>query len=147
LTDISGVLTYTIIKAIIALMMEAISTSKAPASGYQTTRRNIPEDNHLHTRHRENLQYISRQVQVSLSSDSVLHRFTVRYEICCAVLIQCCGVFSRLTLPNPTRRQHLAGFVDIDTSRDFHIRVPTFPKVMMRVTGSISTIASTVLSP
>jgi hypothetical protein len=38
-----------------ALMMEAVSTSETLVSVYQTTRRNIPEDSHLHTRRRENL--------------------------------------------------------------------------------------------
>jgi hypothetical protein len=36
-------------------MMEAISTSESSVSFYQTTRRNIPEDSHLHTRRHENL--------------------------------------------------------------------------------------------
>jgi hypothetical protein len=34
--------------AMIALMMEAASTSETSVNFYQTTRRNIPEDNHLH---------------------------------------------------------------------------------------------------
>jgi hypothetical protein len=42
-------------RCLIALMMEAVSTSKTSVSLYQTTRRNIPEDSHLHTRRRENL--------------------------------------------------------------------------------------------
>jgi hypothetical protein len=37
-----------------ALMMEAASTSETSINFCQT-RRNIPEDSHLHTRHRENL--------------------------------------------------------------------------------------------
>jgi hypothetical protein len=41
--------------AIIALMMEAVSTSETSAKFYQTTRRDIPEDRHLHTRSLENL--------------------------------------------------------------------------------------------
>jgi hypothetical protein len=45
----------------IALMMEAASASKTPVNFYQTTRRNIPEDSHLHTRSRENLK--SHQVR------------------------------------------------------------------------------------
>jgi hypothetical protein len=32
----------------IALVMEAVRTSETSASVYQTTRRNIPEDSHLH---------------------------------------------------------------------------------------------------
>jgi hypothetical protein len=36
-------------------MMEAVSTSETSVNFYVTTRRNIPEDNHLHTRRRENL--------------------------------------------------------------------------------------------
>jgi hypothetical protein len=39
----------------IALMMEAASTSEISINFYQITRRNIPEDSHLHTRCRENL--------------------------------------------------------------------------------------------
>jgi hypothetical protein len=37
-----------------SLMMEAISTSEMSVNVYQTTRRNIPDDSHLHTC-RENL--------------------------------------------------------------------------------------------
>jgi hypothetical protein len=33
---------------LIALMMEAASTSETSVNFYQTTRRNIPEDSHLH---------------------------------------------------------------------------------------------------
>jgi hypothetical protein len=37
----------------IAFMMEAVSTSETSVNIYQTTRRNIPEDSHLHARRRE----------------------------------------------------------------------------------------------
>jgi hypothetical protein len=40
---------------LIALMMEAVSASETSVNFYQTTRRNNPEDSHLHTRRRENL--------------------------------------------------------------------------------------------
>jgi hypothetical protein len=40
---------------IIALMMETVSTSETSVNFYETIRRNIPEDSHLHTRRRENL--------------------------------------------------------------------------------------------
>jgi hypothetical protein len=33
---------------IIALMMEAVSTSETSVNFHQTTRRNIPQDSHLH---------------------------------------------------------------------------------------------------
>jgi hypothetical protein len=36
-------------------MMEAASTSETSVKFFQTTRRNNPEESHLHTRHRENL--------------------------------------------------------------------------------------------
>jgi hypothetical protein len=36
-------------------MMEAANTSETYVNFYQTTRRYNPEDNHIHTRHRENL--------------------------------------------------------------------------------------------
>jgi hypothetical protein len=41
-------------KAMIALMMEAASTSETSVNFHQTTRRNNPEDSHIHTRSREN---------------------------------------------------------------------------------------------
>jgi hypothetical protein len=51
---VSEVLAASIISAI-ALMMETASTSETPVNIYQNTRRNIPEDSHLHTRRREYL--------------------------------------------------------------------------------------------
>jgi hypothetical protein len=39
----------------IALMMEVASTSETSENIYRTTRHYTPEENHLHTRHRENL--------------------------------------------------------------------------------------------
>jgi hypothetical protein len=40
-----------------ALMMEVASTYETSVNFYQTTRRNNPEESHLHTRRRENLKY------------------------------------------------------------------------------------------
>jgi hypothetical protein len=34
---------------------EAVSTSETSVNFYETTRRNIPEDNHVHTHHRANV--------------------------------------------------------------------------------------------
>jgi membrane-bound lytic murein transglycosylase MltF len=48
-------LRYGTARAMIALMMEAVRSSETSVNFYQTTRRNIPEDSHLHTRRRENL--------------------------------------------------------------------------------------------
>jgi hypothetical protein len=53
-TDVSKVFAASIIRAMIALMMEAASTSKTSVN-YHTTRRNNPEDSHLHTCRCENL--------------------------------------------------------------------------------------------
>jgi hypothetical protein len=39
----------------VALMMEAVSTFETLVNFYQITRRNIPEDSHLHNRHHENM--------------------------------------------------------------------------------------------
>jgi hypothetical protein len=50
-TDVSEVLTA----SIIALTMEAASTSDTSVNFYKTERRNIPEDSNLHNRRRENL--------------------------------------------------------------------------------------------
>jgi hypothetical protein len=40
---------------LITLMIEAASTCETSVNFYQTTRRNNPEDSHIHTRRRENL--------------------------------------------------------------------------------------------
>jgi hypothetical protein len=48
-SDVSEVLAASNIRvSIIALMMEAASSSKTSVNFYQTTRRNNPEDSHLH---------------------------------------------------------------------------------------------------
>jgi hypothetical protein len=49
------VLAASIIRAMITFMMEVASTSETSVNFYHTTRRNNPEDSHLHTRRRENL--------------------------------------------------------------------------------------------
>jgi hypothetical protein len=54
LTDVSETLTASI-GVITDLMMEAVSTSETSVNIRQITRRNIPEDSHLHSRRRENL--------------------------------------------------------------------------------------------
>jgi hypothetical protein len=46
LTDVSEV--FTAYYIIIALMMEAVSTSETSVNFYETSRRNIPEDSHIH---------------------------------------------------------------------------------------------------
>jgi hypothetical protein len=43
-------------KLAIALMLEAVSLSETSVNIYQTTWRNIPEDNHIHNRRCENLE-------------------------------------------------------------------------------------------
>jgi hypothetical protein len=53
LTDVSEVLTASIIKAIIAL--ETVRTSETSVNFYHSTWRNILEDSHIHTRRRKNL--------------------------------------------------------------------------------------------
>jgi hypothetical protein len=46
---------FWVVASIIALMMEAVSTSETSVNFYKCTRRKNPEDSHLHTRRRENL--------------------------------------------------------------------------------------------
>jgi hypothetical protein len=50
-----NVFAASIIRAIIALMMEAANTSETSVNVYQTTQCNNPEDSYLHTRRLENL--------------------------------------------------------------------------------------------
>jgi hypothetical protein len=47
-----------------AMMMEAARTSETLVNFYQITRRYNPEDSHLHTLRRENLQSYLRRVQL-----------------------------------------------------------------------------------
>jgi hypothetical protein len=49
MTDASGVLTASIIRAMstLTLMIEAVSASEASVNFFQTTRHNISEDSHL----------------------------------------------------------------------------------------------------
>jgi hypothetical protein len=54
LADVAEVLTAFIMR-VIALTKEAKSTSETSVNFYQTTRRNLPEGNHLDTRRRKNL--------------------------------------------------------------------------------------------
>jgi hypothetical protein len=46
-------------------MKEAANTPETSASFYQTTRRNNPEDSHIHTRGRENTKFHSEAHPVS----------------------------------------------------------------------------------
>jgi hypothetical protein len=57
-TDVSEVLTASIIRA---MTIEAASSCETSVNFYQTTQRNIPEDNHLHTRRRKDLKYHQTQ--------------------------------------------------------------------------------------
>jgi hypothetical protein len=49
--------------AMIALMIEAVSSSETSVNINQTARCNIPKDSHLHTRRRETSQIISAQTR------------------------------------------------------------------------------------
>jgi hypothetical protein len=52
-----------------AIMMAVASTSETSVNFYQTSRRNIPEDSHLHTRCRENLKsHDGGGVRITISS-------------------------------------------------------------------------------
>jgi cell division protein FtsL len=55
LINASEVRTASIIRVMIALMMEAVLTSQTLVNINLTTRQYIPEDSKLHTRRRENL--------------------------------------------------------------------------------------------
>jgi hypothetical protein len=41
--------------AVFALIMKVVGTFEMTVNFYRTIRRNMPEDNHLHTRRRDNL--------------------------------------------------------------------------------------------
>jgi hypothetical protein len=54
------------------LMMEAVSSSEISVSIYQTTRCNIPDVSHLHTRRRENFKYHAAAIFVREHSTTKL---------------------------------------------------------------------------
>jgi hypothetical protein len=54
-----------LLRGSVVLTSEAVSTSETSVTIYETTRRSIPEDSHLHTRDHENL--IPHRVNVDLS--------------------------------------------------------------------------------
>jgi hypothetical protein len=57
--------------SIIALMMEAASTSKLQVNFYQTIRRNNPKHSHLHNRRRENLKSHMNQMFSALTTQKL----------------------------------------------------------------------------
>jgi hypothetical protein len=73
MTDVSEVRTASIIRT---LMMEALSTSETSVILYETTRRNIPEDSHIHTRRRENLKSYFACNLISKGSASLVFLFS-----------------------------------------------------------------------
>jgi hypothetical protein len=56
-------------------MMEAVSTSETSVNFYQTTRRNNPEDSHLHTHHCENLK--SYQIKIVVDVLGTTYNYAV----------------------------------------------------------------------
>jgi hypothetical protein len=57
-------------RGLIALMMKAVSTSETSVNFYQRIRHNIPEESHLHTRLRENLNCHKRKNCFQLADTS-----------------------------------------------------------------------------
>jgi hypothetical protein len=72
LTNVSDVCTASIIRVMIALMMEAVHTSETSVNIYLTTWQYIPEDFKLHTRHREDLKFHIERPRVSSSTEAVI---------------------------------------------------------------------------
>jgi hypothetical protein len=69
--------------ALIALVMEAASTAEMLVNFYQTTRRNNPEDSHLHTRRLENLKsHFVLFYSAAGSTDKMFIEFSVRKTAC-----------------------------------------------------------------
>jgi hypothetical protein len=56
------------LRELFTLVMEAGSTSETSVNFYQTTRRNILEDSHLHTRRRESLKSLLQNCSDSCAS-------------------------------------------------------------------------------
>jgi hypothetical protein len=85
----------------VALMMDTVSAFETSVSIYQTTRRSIPEDSHLHTRRHGNQKY-----HITLLTFSIWGSFrrvlpnNVLYGICCfAPKIRILTVVTSFTYP------------------------------------------------
>jgi hypothetical protein len=57
--------------------MEAASTSETSVNFYQTTRRNIPEDSHLHAPRRENLKFHHLNVRTTKPFNVIFNRWNI----------------------------------------------------------------------
>jgi hypothetical protein len=83
-TCVSEVLTGSIIRAIITLMMKTVCPSETSVNFYQTTRRNVPGDSHLCTRRRENLishlrnSYLTSEVEMGQQAVTLLWRLVTK---------------------------------------------------------------------
>jgi hypothetical protein len=63
-------------------MMEAVSVSKTSVNFYETTRRNTPEDGHLHTCRRENLKpHLVPKSVVAVFCLTCVHTSRVRLKL------------------------------------------------------------------
>jgi hypothetical protein len=62
------------VETLIALMMEAASTSETSVNFYQTTRRNIPKDSNLHSRRSENLKSRNQLLFIQLTICFLQHQ-------------------------------------------------------------------------
>jgi hypothetical protein len=69
---------------LIALMMEAVSTSEPSVNFYQTARHNNPGDSHLHTRRRENLKshklYTNQEIKYHKANRLVMSQLNIFIE-------------------------------------------------------------------
>jgi hypothetical protein len=65
--------------------MEAVRTSETSANFYETTRPNIPEDSHFHTRRLENLQCHNTEVVQS----QTIKIFQIQHDRIYAINIDC----------------------------------------------------------
>jgi hypothetical protein len=57
-----NVVCYKLTNKLIVLIMEAASTPETSINFYHTSQPNQPEDSHLHTRRRENLNFMARSL-------------------------------------------------------------------------------------
>jgi hypothetical protein len=87
------VLFSSVISAMTVLTMEAVRTSEASECFYQTTRRNIPEDKHLHACRRENLKSQLCIILYLVQNDVVNFRMVTKRMIVIgfAALLRPCG--------------------------------------------------------
>jgi hypothetical protein len=114
----------------ITLMMEAVSCSETSVNINQTTRRNIPEDGHLH------------QCALFFLRVTPIHIFLwvspIRYCCCCLLLRSCCSTANSLFPSPPLHCCPLQVFLRKDFPPAFNETLPLLVRFVSRTASHMT---------